>query len=110
MAHRTPHLPGRRTSGHPIPEPVGRGRGIPVLAVPMNFCTANDRDAGKRLDHYLLEKLPQYSRSRLQSWIKDARVLVNVAAAKPSLILRGGEPIEVSSAHLPHLPALPASL
>ena len=31
----------------------------------------------KRLDHYLLEKWPQYSRSRLQSWIKQGRVLVN---------------------------------
>jgi len=76
----------------------------------MNFCTANDRDAGKRLDHYLLEKLPQYSRSRLQGWIKDARVLVNGAAAKSSQILRGGEHIEVSPADLPPLTAEPEDL
>ncbi len=76
----------------------------------MNSFTAIDRDAGKRLDHYLLEKLPQYSRSRLQSWIKDARVLVRGAAAKPSLILRGGEHIEVSPADLPPLTAEPEDL
>ena len=42
--------------------------------------------------------LPQYSRSRLQSWIKEGRVLVNGAAAKSSLVLHGGESIEVSPA------------
>mgnify|MGYP003335457386 CR=1 FL=1 len=35
------------------------------------------RDAGKRLDHYLLEQLKDVSRSRLQAWIKEGRVLVN---------------------------------
>ena len=34
-------------------------------------------DARKRLDHYLQEQLPEYSRSRLQDWIKAGRVLVN---------------------------------
>ena len=48
-------------------------------------------EAGKRLDHFLQEKLSEYSRSRIQSWIKEGRVLVNGAAAKASLLLRGGE-------------------
>ena len=54
--------------------------------------------AGQRLDHYLQQRLPQFSRSRLQSWIKEGRVLVNGAEAKASMVLRGAESIEVSPA------------
>jgi len=64
----------------------------------------------KRLDHYLLEQWPQYSRSRLQSWIKQGRVLVNGEAVKASHLLRGGEQIEVSPAGLPPLKATPEDL
>src|SRR5438105_1027662 len=56
-------------------------------------------DARKRLDHYLQEQLPEYSRSRLQDWIKAGRVLVNGHAEKPAYTLRGGESIEVTPAH-----------
>ena len=72
--------------------------------------TVGPRDAGKRLDHYLQEQLPQYSRSRLQDWIKAGRVIVNSAAAKASLLLRGGERIEVSPADRPPLQAAPEDL
>jgi 23S rRNA pseudouridine1911/1915/1917 synthase len=67
-------------------------------------------DAGKRLDHYIQEQLPQYSRSRLQSWIKEGRVRVNGAEAKASLTLRGGERVKVSPADLPPLKAAPEAL
>lgn len=70
----------------------------------------SSRDTGKRLDHYLQEHLPQYSRSRLQNWIKDGLVLVNAAAAKASLTLRGGENVDVSTAELPPLNAAPEDL
>jgi len=62
-------------------------------------------EPGKRLDHFLQEQLTQYSRSRIQSWIKEDRVLVDGAPAKSSLLLRGGEAIEVSPADLPPLKA-----
>jgi 23S rRNA pseudouridine1911/1915/1917 synthase len=71
---------------------------------------AGPQDAGQRLDHYLQGRLPQYSRSRLQDWIKAGRVAVNGAAAKASLMLRGGERIEVSPADLPPLQAAPEDL
>ena len=74
------------------------------------FFTATAADAGKRLDHYLQERLAGYSRSRLQSWIKDGRVQVNGAAAKASLLLRGREHIEVSPGDLPPLKATPEDL
>jgi len=67
-------------------------------------------DAGKRLDHFLQEHLTQFSRSRLQSWIKEGRVLVDGAAAKSSLVLRGGENIEVSPADPAPLEAAPEDL
>ena len=40
---------------------------------------ASTDDRGKRLDQFLRERLPQYSRSRLQDWIEQGRVLVNGA-------------------------------
>lgn len=63
-------------------------------------------DRGKRLDAYLHEKLPEYSRSRLQTWIRDNRVQVNGAAGKPSTLLRGGELIKVQPAQLASLKAV----
>lgn len=74
-----------------------------------SFTTRPD-DAGKRLDHFLQEKLPDFSRSRIQSWIKSEQAQVNGAVAKPSLILRGGEAITVTPAGLPPLKAEPEDL
>ncbi len=67
--------------------------------------TPEPADAGKRLDHFLQERLPSYSRSRLQSWIKDGHVRVKGEPAKPSMLLHGGEAVEVSPAGLPPLTA-----
>ena len=66
----------------------------------------------ERLDHFLLlqKELSEYSRSRIQSWIKDGHVQVNGSAAKASMLLRGGETIEVSPAGLPPLKATPEDL
>ena len=38
---------------------------------------ASPKDSGQRLDHYLHDRLPEYSRARLQAWIKAGRVKVN---------------------------------
>jgi 23S rRNA pseudouridine1911/1915/1917 synthase len=72
--------------------------------------TAAPSDTGKRLDHFLQEKLNQYTRSRLQSWIKDGLVTINGSAAKASLTLRGGEQISVTPGELPPLKASPEDL
>ena len=55
-------------------------------------------DAGKRLDVFLQERLSEFSRSRLQDWIKAGRVQVDGAATRASARLRGGETIEVEPA------------
>lgn len=63
------------------------------------------RDRGKRLDAFLHERLPEFSRGRLQDWIKTDRVRVNGRSEKPSFTLRGVEEIEVEPAPLPLLHA-----
>lgn len=67
-------------------------------------------DAGKRLDVWLQERLSQYSRSRLQAWIKAGRVRVDGAPARPSYRLRGHERMEVEPAELRPLRAVPEDL
>jgi 23S rRNA pseudouridine1911/1915/1917 synthase len=67
-------------------------------------------DAGKRLDHYLLERVSGHSRARLQAWIKEGRVLVDGAGAKASHLLHAGEHIEVTPAAPAPLDAEPENL
>jgi 23S rRNA pseudouridine1911/1915/1917 synthase len=62
-------------------------------------------DRGKRLDAFLHERLPEFSRSRLQTWIREGRVLIDGAAAKPSTMIRGPEEIDVMPGRLPALRA-----
>ena len=67
--------------------------------------TAESADAGLRLDHLLHRRLPEFSRARIQEWIKAGRVLVDGRAARPSLALRGGEAIDVEPTAPPPLRA-----
>lgn len=61
-----------------------------ALSVPANC-------GGQRLDQILAQLQPQYSRSRLQNWIRDGRVTVGgVVASEPKQKLWGGERIELA--------------
>ncbi|HEX4276129.1 MAG TPA: RluA family pseudouridine synthase [Bryobacteraceae bacterium] len=71
---------------------------------------AEERDRGQRLDSFLHRKLPEYSRSRLQTWIRGGRVHVDGAPGKPSTLLRGSEEIRVEPAHLAALKAEPEDI
>jgi len=71
---------------------------------------ARPLDAGKRLDAFLHEKLPQFSRSRLQSWIKANLVLVDGKGGRPSDPIKGSERISVTPAAPPPLRAEPEEL
>jgi 23S rRNA pseudouridine1911/1915/1917 synthase len=71
---------------------------------------AKERDRGKRLDQFLHERLPEYSRSRLQDWIEQGRVLVDGAPEKRSHLLKGSERVEVRPGELPPLKASPENL
>lgn len=71
---------------------------------------AEAADRGKRLDAFLRGKLPEYSRSRLQSWIREGRVHLDGAPGKPSTLLRGAEEIRVEPARLAPLKAEPEDI
>ena len=49
--------------------------------------------AGRRFDQALAEMFPDYSRSRLTSWIKDGAVTLDGIQAPPRQLLRGGEKV-----------------
>ena len=53
--------------------------------------------AGLRLDQCLAEIFPDYSRSKLQTWIKNGRVLVDGQCRKGRDKLDGGEQIELDA-------------
>ena len=72
--------------------------------------SAEPNEAGKRLDQMLHERLPQYSRARIQQWIKGGRVLVNGVPARSSHPLRAGEAIDVEPAEAPPLRAVPEAI
>jgi len=72
--------------------------------------TAETGDAGKRLDLMLHQRLPEYSRSRIQDWIKQGRVLVGGAPGRASHGVKPGEAIDVEPAELPPLRATPEAI
>jgi 23S rRNA pseudouridine1911/1915/1917 synthase len=57
--------------------------------------------AGMRLDLALARLLPQFSRSRLQEWMRCGHVKINDAAAIPKARVWGGESLCVSPQEIP---------
>jgi 23S rRNA pseudouridine1911/1915/1917 synthase len=77
---------------------------------PANF-VASPEDAGKRLDRFLVTKLAEVSRSRVQQLISEEKVLLNGALARASVKLRGGETVAVlGEVQLPPLKAIPEDI
>ena len=52
-------------------------------------------DAGMRLDQFLVNKIADLSRARIQQMIEQGLVLINAGPTKASLRLRGGEEIRL---------------
>ncbi|MBI4891162.1 MAG: RluA family pseudouridine synthase [Acidobacteria bacterium] len=71
----------------------------------MPIFTADADAAGVRLDHFLSARLPEFSRSRLTSWIAEGRVTLNGTPAKPSAKLKSGDLIDVQPVELKPLRA-----
>lgn len=71
---------------------------------------ADINDDGKRLDQMIHERLPQFSRSRIQDWIKDGRILVEGSRERASHAVRAGENIDVEPAEPPPLHAEPEAI
>ena len=77
--------------------------------------TVDLQDAGKRLDQTLHERLPEFSRSRIQAWIRAGRVLVHGSAPhgktmRASYLVRAGDAIDVDPAEAPPLDATPEAI
>jgi 23S rRNA pseudouridine1911/1915/1917 synthase len=51
--------------------------------------------AGQRLDQALAQLLPQYSRARLQQWIREERVRINGRLPRVRDKVQGGEQVEI---------------
>ena len=51
---------------------------------------------GQRLDQVVAELLPEFSRSRLQQWIKQGKILVNGESQKPKSKVSGGELLQIT--------------
>ena len=51
---------------------------------------------GSRLDVYLAEKLPDFTRSRIQNMIKEGSIRVNGAQVKTGFHLQGGETVSIA--------------
>ena len=72
--------------------------------------SADSQAAGLRLDQWLHQQLSEYSRSRIQEWIKAERVHVNGAAVRASYTLRAGDTVDVEPAAAPPLHAAPEAI
>lgn len=53
--------------------------------------------AGRRVDQVLAEVFHQYSRSRLQQWIREGRVRINGVSMRPRDKVVGGEMVEINA-------------
>jgi 23S rRNA pseudouridine1911/1915/1917 synthase len=62
-------------------------------------------DGGQRLDIFLHQRLPQYTRSRLQTWIKQGRARIDGQTARASAAIRNGMSIEFEPGAVPELKA-----
>jgi len=51
--------------------------------------------SGNRLDQIAAQLFPDYSRARLQNWIKDGSLVVNTRQLRPRDRLQTGDTIEV---------------
>jgi 23S rRNA pseudouridine1911/1915/1917 synthase len=56
-----------------------------------------DEAAGRRFDAVVAELFPEYSRSRLSSWIKSGDVLLSGESARPRDPVRGGETVTLAA-------------
>ncbi len=53
--------------------------------------------SGKRLDQALASLLPEHSRARLQSWIRNGYVLIDKKLMRPRDKIQGGEQVEIQA-------------
>jgi len=60
--------------------------------------TIPEAAAGRRLDAVLAELLPEFSRSRLQRWLRDGELTVDGGSPRGRVAVKGGERVRVNAA------------
>ena len=61
------------------------------------YAQVEPEQAGQRLDQALAKLFPDYSRSRLQQWVKEGLVTVDGQTCRPRDKVRGGEQIKLEA-------------
>jgi len=64
-------------------------------------------EAKLRLDRFLVKRLPEFSRSRLQQLIREGLVRLNNSTSRPRQIVRGGDKVEITEPPLEKIETLP---
>lgn len=72
--------------------------------------TVTAAGAGKRLDLLVHEHFPAFSRSRIQEWIRAARVRVNGGKTRAAYPVRAGDVVEAEPMEPPPLHAAPEDI
>ncbi len=72
--------------------------------------TSASTDAGRRLDLFLAERVPELSRTRIQELTREGKVRVNGNVAKAAHRISAGEIIEIEVLPRPAMQALPEDL
>jgi 23S rRNA pseudouridine1911/1915/1917 synthase len=91
----------RKVPTPPQPEAIEFDEVLTEAAAPENesaaptVFNASEEDAGTRLDHFLVARIPDVSRVRVQQLVEQGKVLVNERTSKASLKLKGSEVIEI---------------
>src|SRR5882724_7701207 len=88
-----------------------------VCATPMSETSSTQQkltpasgDAGRRLDLFLSERVPQLSRARIQELIREGNVHVDGQTARASHRVAAGESIEIAVLPRPAMVAVPEDL
>ena len=76
---------------------------LPNLRVPVGA-------AGRRLDQVLAELYPQFSRSRLTTWVKSGDVLLDGKVVAPRQIVRGDELVTLNAQPTQEVPLAPEDI
>ena len=72
--------------------------------------TAPKSLAGKRFDQVAAAVFPDFSRARLQQWIREGMLTVDGQAAKPTFKLQGGESLQLDAELQPEAAAKPQNI
>jgi len=89
--------------------PETQKKGSQAEAYPTSL-TAASGDAGRRLDLFLAQRVPELSRTRIQELIRAGHVRVEGQIAKVSHRVAAGERVEIEVLPRPPLEALPEDL